>query len=311
MSSLDSQYERHRWGAEMTANSRGDSSERRGIRPSDVGVLAVILLVLAILASVLVVAVLHGGGPKSHVSSVTTTVPSATYPVGVIDVTEPSGLAPPGPHALSGYQLRYVTDFTGTKLPTGWEVFTGIPGGDPGGQFGSAHVVVNHGMLLLNTWKDTKYGGKWVTGGLSQYGVAAVYGAYFIRSRVTGVGPNEVQLLWPADNTWPPEIDFNESGRGDSTTTATVHWGKLDTIEQHSIRIDLTEWHTWGVIWTAHSIIFAVDGHAWADVTKPAAIPRLPMNLDLEQRSMCSLGFDCPTAPESMQVDWIAEYVRK
>lgn len=274
-------------------------------------VLAVIVLVLALVVGVFAVVILRGGGPSGEASSSTTTVPSVVYPNGTIEISEPSGLAPPGPNAMAGYRLRYVTDFTGSKLPPGWEVFTGVPGGDPGGQFGSAHVVVTHGMLELNTWKDAKYGGKWVTGGLSQYGVAAVYGAYFVRSRVTGVGPNEVQLLWPANNTWPPEIDFNESGRGDSTTTATVHWGKLDKIQQHSIRIDLTEWHTWGVVWTPHSIIFTVDGHAWAEVTDPAAIPDQAMNLDLEQRSMCSLGFDCPSSPESMQVDWVAEYAPK
>lgn len=282
--------------------------DRRRLSKVDVSVLVIVLLVLVVVATVLVTTVVTGNKTVAPPSQVTTTTPSATYPLGTIDLSEPSGLAPPKANAMPGYTLRYVTDFPGTSLPAGWEVFTGIPGGDPGGQFGKAHVTVGHGMLELNTWKDAQYGDKWVTGGLSQYAVSLTYGAYFIRSRVTGVGPNEVQLLWPANNTWPPEIDFNESGRGDTTTTATVHWGKLNEIEQHSIRVDLTEWHTWGVVWTSKSIIFVVDGHAWAEVAEPAAIPHEAMNLDLEQRAMCSLGFDCPTAPESMQVDWIAEY---
>jgi hypothetical protein len=37
-------------------------------------------------------------------------------------------------------------------------------------------------------------------------------------------------------------------------------------------------------------------------------IPKIPMTLDFEQRAMCGLGLQCPTAPVPMLIDWVAEY---
>lgn len=160
--------------------------------------------------------------------------------MGISSRVEPSGRLPPGPNALKGFTLRYVTDFKGTTLPKGWGAFTGVPGGDPGGQFGASHVVVKNGMLELNTWKDPAYHNKWVTGGVCQCGLASTYGAYFVRSRITGPGPNEVQLLWPASNIWPPEVDFNETGSSDTSTSSTLHYGVTNEVDQRALIIDLT-----------------------------------------------------------------------
>jgi hypothetical protein len=233
------------------------------------------------------------------------------YPVGVSDSAEPSGMAPPGPSALQGYNLSYQNDFLGTTLPPRWDVFTGVPGGDPGGRFAASHVVVDDGVLQLNTWQDPAYGNRWITGGLCQCGVSKTYGAYFVRSRLTGPGPNEVELLWPAANTWPPELDFNETGGSDTSTSATVHYGLTDEIDQRKVNIDMTQWHTWGVIWTPTAITLTVDGQVWGVINLAWEIPNKPMNLDFEQRALCSENRQCPTEPVSMQIDWVAEYQHK
>jgi hypothetical protein len=233
------------------------------------------------------------------------------YPRGVKDAAEPSRLAPPGVRALRGYTQTYVTDFTGTSLTTGWDVFTGIPAGDPGGKFASSHVVVSGGLLHLNTWKDPLYQDRWVTGGLCQCGLSKIYGAYFVRSRITGAGPNQVELLWPASNQWPPEIDFNETQGGATASTSTVHYGPINQIDQRIININMKQWHTWGLIWTAKSITYIVDGEVWGSVTNRAESPNIPMNLDFEQRSLCSVGRQCPRKEVSMLIDWVAEYTRK
>jgi hypothetical protein len=233
------------------------------------------------------------------------------YPRGVVDIAEPSGVAPPGVNALSGFVRTYVTDFNGTSLTSGWDVFTGIPAGDPGGKFASSHVVVSDGLLQLSTWKDPQYQNRWVTGGLCQCGLSRVYGAYFIRSRVTSDGPNQVELLWPADNQWPPEIDFNETQGGALATTWTIHYGPINQVDQGILKIDMTQWHTWGVIWTAKSITYTVDGTVWGSTTNPAESPTIPMNLDFEQRTLCSTGRQCPTTRVSMLIDWVAEYSKK
>jgi hypothetical protein len=228
--------------------------------------------------------------------------------IGTPDSTEVSAFSPPPANALAGYVQTYVTNFAGTSLPAGWDPFTGIPGGDPGGHFGASHVVVANGMLSLNTFRDPSWNNAWVTGGVCQCGVSHEYGAYFVRSRVTGPGPTEVELLWPTGNQWPPEIDFNESGGSITSTTSSVHFGATNHIIPRRVRINMTLWHTWGVIWTSNEVIYTVDGRIWGEFKNAQDISSVPMTLDLEQRQECEENRQCPTTPESMQVNWVAEY---
>jgi hypothetical protein len=46
----------------------------------------------------------------------------------------------------------------------------------------------------------------------------------------------------------------------------------------------------------------------WGTVNTAAAIPNQAMTLDIDQESWCGRGWDCPTGPDSMLVDWAAEY---
>ena len=235
-------------------------------------------------------------------------IPNPTFPVGTPDSAEPSGDAPPAADALPGYSESYVTDFTGSSLPAGWGAFAGQPGGDPGALFGPSHVVVGGGLLRLLTYKDPSSNNQWVTGGVAHYGLAQTYGAYFVRSRVSGPGPNEAELLWPVQNIWPPEIDFSETGGLTYELSASLHYGVTNHFDQRFLGINMMRWHTWGVIWTPSSVTYTVDGQVWGSVTVPSEIPNIPMTLDMEQRTKCSFGTQCPTHPISMQVDWVAEY---
>ncbi len=232
------------------------------------------------------------------------------YPVGVPDVSEPSREAPPSAQALVGYRQSYVTDFPGTSVPRGWNVYTGVPGGAPGAHFGISHVAVTNGQLELLTFRNPHWFNRWMTGGLCQCGVARVYGAYFVRSRVSGPGPNEVELLWPLTNKWPPEIDFNETGGTVAATSSSVHFGAQNTIVRRGVVVDMTQWHTWGVIWTPTSITYTVDGRVWGVFNVARDIPKVRMTLDLEQVTKCPVGRLCPTSPQSMYVDWVAEYTK-
>jgi hypothetical protein len=235
---------------------------------------------------------------------------SDSYPIGTPESSEPSGMAPPSAQALVGYTLRYDNDFIGTTVPPGWNIFTGIPGGDPGGHFGISHVEVSNGVLQLNTFRDPKWKNRWVTGGICQCGVAQRYGAYFVRSRVTGAGPTAVELLWPKTNIWPPEIDFNETGGTAASTTSSIHFGATNHIVGSKVTIDMTKWHTWGVIWTPNDVLYTVDGRLWGEVSVAADIANVPMTLDFEQRQECQEHRQCPTVPESMLIDWVAEYTK-
>jgi len=90
---------------------------------------------------------------------------------------------------------------------------------------------------------------------------------------------------------------------------ATTHFGRTNAQIQNTVSVDLTQWHTWGVIWTPTSITYTVDGRVWGHVTTPAAVPDQFMTLNIQQQTWCSSGWACPKAPQSLLVDWVAEYV--
>lgn len=274
-----------------------------------VSVVAISLLVQALDFSSSPAVTEKNTGPHQIASSVRPASQTVeNFPFGIADSAHPSGLAPPGPLDLPHYVLRYQNDFNGQGIPKGWNVFTGVPGGDPGGQFAASHVVVQRGTLLLETYKDPHFGNRWVTGGLCQCGRAVTYGAYFVRSKMSGAGPNQVELLWPASNTWPPEVDFNETGGHSNSTTASLHWSSRNHVIRDSISLDMTKWHTWGVVWTRSSVTYVVDGRVWSSVHNASEVPHVRMRLDFEQRTMCDLHRQCPSVPVTMSIDWVAEY---
>ena len=235
--------------------------------------------------------------------------PNVAYPIGTPDASEPSGYAPPSSSGLSGYTQTYVSDFTGSSLPSAWGTYEGQPGGDPGAQFDQAHVTVSGGMLNINTFQDSAFNNEWVTGGACMCNLSGqLYGAWFVRSRLTGPGPTGVELLWPDASVWPPEIDFNETFGGTSSTSATVHYDAANSQIAKSLNIDMTQWHTWGVVWTPSWITYTVDGNVWATVTSSSSIPTIPMHLSLQAQTWCASSWACPTTPQSMQVDWVAQY---
>ncbi len=257
--------------------------------------------------------VMQPAGSTNLTGTTTTTTTSLVstaiqFPMGVADPTEPSGEAPMPANALAGYTQTYVNDFNGTSLPPGWDVFAGTASGDTGSQFGPAHVTVSNGLLSLNTWLDPSYGNEWVTGGLCQCnGSPLTYGAFFVRSRVTGPGPTLVELLWPTTS-WPPEVDFTETDGSTQGNAATDIWAQNGEKNQIHLDVDMTQWHTWGVVWTPTTLFYTIDGKVWGQFGDAADIPHQPMALHIQQQTWCAFNFACPTLPQSAQIDWIAEY---
>ena len=79
----------------------------------------------------------------------------SSYPVGTAASWEPSGYAPPAANALPDFSQSEVDDFSSSTLPSGWYVYSGQPGGDPGAQFGGAsHISLTGGLLSLNMNPD-------------------------------------------------------------------------------------------------------------------------------------------------------------
>jgi beta-glucanase (GH16 family) len=212
----------------------------------------------------------------------------------------------------------FFDDFGHGLKSSRWGRYSGQPGGDPGGWWAPSHAVVKHGILNLETYRDPRFGGRWVSAGVSSApALRQTYGKYEIRVRMDpGRGVAFVALLWPVRNQWPPEIDFAENG-GETPTrsqvTATLHYGGDDSQIQRTLRADFSRWHVLGVEWTPRALVYTIDGRPWA-VLKSPAVPTQAMELDVQtQAGTCGdSSSPCPDATTparvNAQIDWVAAY---
>ena len=228
---------------------------------------------------------------------------------------DPSGQRPTTSEA--GFARVFTTEFTGPLDHARWGAYSGQPGGDPGGYWAPDHVVTEHGMLVLRSYKDASHGDRWVSGGVSSApGLTQTYGMYLIRFRVTkGAGIGHDILLWPAGPTWPPEVDLSENAGGkEQTATATLHWGTAAENYQRQVAVsaNFTKWHTLSVRWLPGRIVYVLDGHVFAIMRKH--VPHVPMALDIQtQAGTCGDKWQpCPDAGTprevDLDVDWVAEF---
>jgi beta-glucanase (GH16 family) len=225
------------------------------------------------------------------------------------------------PRVLSDWKRVFVDDFDRGLSRARWGRYTGQPAGDPGGWWAPSHVVVRRGVLNLETYRDPRFGGRWVSGGVNNArALKQTYGKYLVRFRADpGRGVAFVLLLWPVRDHWPPEIDFAENGgtrAARDSATATLHYGRQDHIVQRTVRADFNRWHVAGVEWTPGKLVYTLDGRRWATV-RSAGVPDEPMELALQtQAGTCGDVYaPCPDATTpahvNMEVDWVVAYARR
>jgi beta-glucanase (GH16 family) len=269
------------------------------------GVTTLWLRALAVGGGLAAVAVVGLVGTRASVAP----APAAgASPLVSVDPGHPSGQAPvvdPDPRWTAGY----VDDFTGTA-PDHWYLYSGKPSSGPGGFWDPTHALVQNGELLLRTTYD---GNRWVSAGVARTtSTPMTYGKVQVRFRMLrSTGVSYALLLWPDDEHWPPEIDFGEDGGGNrAVTTATLHYRPGNTIEQHRLETDFSQWHTIGVEWTPGRVDYTLDGKIWASNTG-SKVPSTPMHLALQTQTWdCGLTFaQCPDtttrAVSDLEVDWV------
>jgi beta-glucanase (GH16 family) len=216
------------------------------------------------------------------------------------------------------WRLVFFDGFRHGLKATRWARYSGQPAGDPGGWWAPSHVTVSQGVVSLQTYRDPRFGRRWVSGGISSApALKQTYGKYLVRMKMDpGKGVAAVALLWPVADRWPPEIDFAENGGATNTRdhiTATLHYGAGNNQIQRSVRRDFTRWHTIGVKWTPGSLVYTLDGTRWAAISN-SAVPAESMELDLQtQAGTCGDVYaPCPdsTTPAhvNVQIDWVAAY---
>ena len=115
-------------------------------------------------------------------------------------------------------------------------------------------------------------GPQWTAGGFSSLSPwdgnqeTWQYGLFEFRAKVEkGQGTGPAVLLWPHDNSWPPEIDLLESPDANRQGMYfTVHW--KDQNGNHIYKsykfadVDASQWHTYGLEWEKNKLSFFVDG---------------------------------------------------
>ena len=212
----------------------------------------------------------------------------------------------------------FYDDFKHGVRSSHWGKYSGQPGGDPGGWWDPSHVVARRGILQLRTYRDPRFGNRWVSGGLSSArALTQRYGKYRVRFRMDGgKGVAGIILLWPTADHWPPEIDFAEDGGRDGSRdsiSATLHYGEENHQIQRGVRADFSRWHTVGVNWTPRKLVYTLDGRRWATV-RSRHVPAERMELDIQtQAGTCGDEWaPCPDASTprrvDMEVDWVAAY---
>ncbi len=257
-------------------------------------------------------------GTTTAATDAATATTTSTAPTGGSPSSAPSAAMPTGD--LPGWHQVFAEDFDGTTLDRSkWRLYWGQPGGDPGGWFDPAHVSVTGGDLVISGYKDPADGTAWATGGVSSSpGLVQTYGKYLVRFRFDqGEGIAHAILLWPADNTWPPEIDFSEDNGSDRQMDhATLHYGANNTMVGNQVPVNLTNWHTLGVQWTPGQLIYTLDGRPWA-VVRNTHVPSTPMVLDIQTQAWAcgtSTWEQCPNASTpshvNLYVDWAVAYAR-
>ena len=218
----------------------------------------------------------------------------------------------------SEFKLVFHDDFNAPLNERHWGRYSGQPGGDPGGWWDPSHVVVRGGRLRLETYRDRRFGNRWVSGGLSSsHAVKQKYGRYDVRFRMDrGIGVAGILLLWPVKDHWPPEIDFGETGgrrHARDSMSATLHYGAENDQIQRSVSADFSRWHVLGVRWTPRRLVYTLDGRAWATI-RSAHVPAERMEFDMQtQAGTCGDRYaPCPdsTTPAkvTMEVDWVRIY---
>jgi hypothetical protein len=239
---------------------------------------------------------------------------------------DPSGQNPAT--TLSSFSLKYDQEFNGNSMPSNWDAYDGVPGGE------SSSVAQWVPSLCTFGGGEAHFMASGIDScGLQFFGDSQEYGAWFARLQGDDEPSNmwfsNIFLLWPANNQWPPEIDiYEDGGRSRSNTNASL----FDTVgnicgssptqqclrpytqsnaQSGGVANNGTEWHTYGVEWTPSGVTWLIDGRVVytapaSQVKSPAQQPALPMNMDLQSQNLTGAG--TPTTRETMTVDWVEEF---
>jgi Glycosyl hydrolases family 16 len=174
------------------------------------------------------------------------------------------GAAPPPSATGPGFRVVLSDSFGAGYQTSNW----GNPYG--GGTYwngafswSAADVAVRNGEMQVTMTHHAD--GSWTAGGFNSFkaGKSIRYGTVEFDARVEEAqGTMGAILMWPANDSWPPEIDILETPGQD--VMHTLHWAGAGGSDQYaSVRnqtYDETAWHHYKMTWLPNDLKIEVDG---------------------------------------------------
>jgi len=218
--------------------------------------------------------------------------------------------AAPAAEAAVRYGWRKIDgdEFGGSKVDTvKWDVYNGDNSVNE--SWSRKQCAVADGVLTMTglgnaagttcgiSWKQDQVFGRWEVRARMPQPADASYGPAF--------------LLWGENDTNFPnagEIDFAETWNANRDFTESWLHGPGNKKGPHfkSAPVDLTQWHNYGVDWTADKITLYLDGQVWGVYEDKSYIPTTPMHLVLQLTYISK--HPGPPVQTSLQVDWARIY---
>lgn len=180
--------------------------------------------------------------------------------------------------------------------------------------------------------------GRWTAGGTTTMrwdlsrndGFDFQYGRVEVRAAIdAGKGTGPAMLLWPFDNTWPPEIDLVETPDGQRRSEwFTNHWrGPNGEDRYHSVEIksidgtpsdaagtpyDGKAWHTYTLDWLPGKLVYYIDAVKVYETPAGEPVSAMPMSLGLQMFVAARDDTWYGGAPErtTRKVDLHVDYVK-
>lgn len=234
--------------------------------------------------------------------------------------------------ASNGWKLVWSDEFNGTELDRSiWNVeVNGYGGWNNELQYycdSSENIDVSDGTLKITARKKSYLGKEYTSARLNSKDKAEFrFGRIEAKMKLPSF-----QGAWPAfwmlganDTTWPEcgEIDILETINDESIAYGTAHWQAGDSYESSGsstlaagVKIDITQWHTYGIEWDANQIVWYVDDTKYFALDIASDPNRASLALDQYLLLNLAVGGDWPgmeiddtAIPATMEVDYVRVY---
>ena len=221
------------------------------------------------------------------------------------------------PVAIPGWTQDFLDDFNGPLNAAKWGRYESSSNQSKMlSEYDAGNVATSNGAMTLRTYNAG--GSDWRAAGVSgAKGFSAAKGKWAVRAkfdRAYGIG--FAFLLYPKGGGWPPEVDFGEGTMGGPRVMVNLHWSSANLTDPRSrYDVDMTQWHTYGVVISTNKLEFTLDGVVWSTMNNSGS-PTMPLWIGFQTGAKgCPgstgecVGSQTPSSAK-ISIDWVAHWKR-